>query len=376
MADPVSQTITQTNIPDWLRPQVEGLLGGATQQIFGTTPTTDSNGQMKYDLTSIKPFQPYSTNPQDYYAGFSPLQNQAFQSAANLQTPGQFQFGSDLAGGAGLSALNAGNMYSMQATNPWATQAYMSPYMQNVVDAQQQQAQRQSDIARQGIGAQFAQSGAFGGGRYGVQQAQAAADLARQKQNIQATGLQNAFANAQQAQQFGANLGLQGASAAMGAAGQLGQLGAQQLGAQQGIIGLQQQQGAIQQQQQQNYINQAIQNYTNAQQYPLQQLNAYNALLRGYAVPGQTATQYQAAPSLANQLVGLGTAAYGASKLMGGSGNKAGGVIKMASGGIASINRKVLLDPDSVSLQQVKQGVQNGTIGDLIGIPVLSLIHI
>jgi hypothetical protein len=38
----------------------------------------------------------------------------------------------------------------------------------------------------------------------------------------------------------------------------------------------------------------------------------YNALLRGYAVPGQTTTQYQAQASPLSQIAGLGTAGIGA----------------------------------------------------------------
>jgi hypothetical protein len=34
--------------------------------------------------------------------------------------------------------------------------------------------------------------------------------------------------------------------------------------------------------------------------------NQYNALLRGYAIPGTSTSQYQAAPSLASQVGGLG----------------------------------------------------------------------
>ena len=59
-------------------------------------------------------------------------------------------------------------------------------------------------------------------------------------------------------------------------------------------------------------INQAIQNYAQAQEAPMQSLNQFNALLRGYALPGTTSTQYQAAPPLVNQVAGLGTAGIGA----------------------------------------------------------------
>ena len=528
---PTQSTVTQTNIPDWLRPQVEMVLGGATQELFNTRrvpgtydPNTETTSADTYEITGTRPFQPYSQNAADYIAPFSPLQQQAMQGAANLQTPGQFQTGSQLAteaglgglgvaqqalgyggmglgygqlgtqygglgagygqmgagygqlgaqfgqrgsqfgslgagfgaqaagmapeaqragasaaniGGLGLDAANTGAQVGMtaaqlagqqagtgsaffrQATDPGSTQALMSPYMQNVVQQQQQDLQRQSDIARQGIGGQFAKAGAFGGGRFAVQQGMAAADLARQKAAVQATGMQNAFADAQRAQQFGSNLGLQGLSAAqqglgnvlqggqlglsgidralagqqarlsslqqagqlyglgmqgagvgiqgaesgmrgagvglqgaqtgiqgaesgmrgaglglqgigtglqglgqatgaLGLTGQmggrLGDLGAQQLAAQQGVISTQAGQGATQQQQQQNVINQAIQTYAQSQQAPMERLQQYNALLRGYALPGQTVTQYQAAPPVAGQLAGLGVAAAGATK--------------------------------------------------------------
>jgi hypothetical protein len=89
-------------------------------------------------------------------------------------------------------------------------------------------------------------------------------------------------------------------------------IGTQQLAAQTGILGLQNQIGGQQQGQQQQIINQAIQNYAQAQEAPMQSLNQFNALLRGYALPGTTTTQYQAAPTLVNQVAGLGTAGIGA----------------------------------------------------------------
>jgi hypothetical protein len=342
---PTTSTVTQSNIPDWLRPQVEGLLGGATKELF----TTERNPETgNYDITGTRPFKPYSENPSDFVAPFSSLQQQAIGSAQNLSTPGQFNTGSQLAalGGAGgldvaQQAMGAGGAYARQATDPSSIQAYMSPYMQNVVQQQQQDLQRKADIARQDIGAKFAQSGAFGGGRFAVQQGMAAADLARQQAAVQAAGLQNAYSDAQKAQQFGATLGLQGlnnATSAYGMAGQLGgqlgQLGSQQLAAQQGVIGTQAQQGALQQQQNQNITNQAIQTYAQSQQAPIERLQQYNSLIRGYALPGTTSMQYQASPPMSSQLAGLGVAAAGASKAFGakkgGRVPKSGGIDRLA----------------------------------------------
>jgi len=91
----------------------------------------------------------------------------------------------------------AGNVGTQSFTQPGATNAYMSPYMQSVVDIQQREAQRQADIASTKRGAGFAQAGAFGGSRQAIENAEAARNLAVQKGDIQATGLQTAFQQAQ-----------------------------------------------------------------------------------------------------------------------------------------------------------------------------------
>jgi hypothetical protein len=139
----------------------------------------------------------------------------------------------------------------------------------------------------------------------------------------------------------GAQVGLQGVSGAQAgyglanqAASNLANIGTQQLAGQTGILGLQNQIGGQQQQQEQQYINQAIQNYAQAQEAPMQSFNQFNSLLRGYALPGTTQTQYQAAPPIANQLAGFGTAAIGASQLSNVLGKKKGGTVKS---GIANL---------------------------------------
>jgi hypothetical protein len=133
----------------------------------------------------------------------------------------------------------------------------------------------------------------------------------------------------------GAQVGLQGVTGAQAgyglanqAASNLSNIGTAQLGAQTGILGLQNQIGGQQQSQEQQITNQAIQNFANAQQQPLNNLNQFNALLRGYALPGQTTTQYQAQPTLGNQLAGFGTAAVGATALSNAMGKKKGGTVR------------------------------------------------
>jgi hypothetical protein len=80
---------------------------------------------------------------------------------------------------------------------PDAAGAYMSPYMQNVVDAQKQYAQLDFDRAQSGRDAAAVQAGAFGGSRGAVVNSLAQEDLARRMGEIQATGLQQSYQDAQ-----------------------------------------------------------------------------------------------------------------------------------------------------------------------------------
>lgn len=344
MADtplPQSQTETQAGVAPYAQPYVGSMLGATMGQLFNTDPSGN--------ITGLRPYTPYSYNPADYIAGFSPLQQQAQYAATNMQLPGQFGPASYLASSAGMGSLGlmpaamgygqqasmAGQQYANQATNPYAVGAYMSPYMQNVVDVQSQQAKRQAAIAQQQQQAQAARAGAFGGGRDIVQRAQSNAELQRNLQNIQATGSQNAYQQALQNMQFGSALGLQGlqaglqgvnaaqqsANAANQAAGTLGTLGGQQQASQAAQIALLNQLGQQQQQQQQNIINQAVQNYQTAQQYPFTQLGFMQNMLGGLPISTSSQQIYQAAPSIVPQIAALG---LGLGSLMGGTGGQGG----------------------------------------------------
>ena len=115
-------TTYQTNIPEYAQPYVETMLGATQKQLF------DMSGN---EITGFKPYKPYSTNLDDYTAGFQPLQEQAMRSTGQLRTPGQFGDATTLAGAAGLGSLGAGQQYARNVTDPSMMQSYMSPYQQN-----------------------------------------------------------------------------------------------------------------------------------------------------------------------------------------------------------------------------------------------------
>jgi len=329
---PQQTTSYQTNLPEYAKPYVETMLGAAQKQAY----KYDDSG----NIVGFQPYVPYGatvgpggeiTNTAQEQAkaavaGFSPMQERAFQQTADLRVPGQYGVGSQFVGAGGMGAANIaqqaagiGQGYYGMATNPFAQQSFMSPYMQNVVDVQKQEAVRDYGKMLPGMQAQATRQGAFGGSRQAIEAAEARRNLGTQLGQIQAQGSQKAFEAGQQAQQFGANLGLQGYGTALQGTGQLtsagtalGQLGGQELQARQGIIGLQSQAGAQQQTLEQQRVNQAIQNYALQQQNPQMQLSLMSSLLRGLPLQQATTQTYQAAPSAVSQFAGLGTAGVGA----------------------------------------------------------------
>jgi hypothetical protein len=336
MASPSLQqtNITQTSIPDYAKPYVEELLGSAQ------------------GLTDINQ-NPYMQYMGDRVAQFTPLQQQSYQNAGLMQAAPQLKDASALAGQAGLGALNTQytyDPYKAQQFTGQAVQDYMNPYMQNVVERQQADAQRQSQIAGQAQGAQAARSGAFGGSGDYLMRGQAAGNLARQKGDIQAQGLNNAYTqamnqfntsqgqnqaaaqlNAQQ-QQFGAGLGLQGLQTANQAAQNLANIGQTQYGQNMGILGMQNQFGGQQQQQVQNVLNNQYGDFLNAQNHPYKQLGFMSDMLRGLPLTQQSQSMYGQAPSMVQQVAGLGITGKALGAFAGGGsvGSRPAGLAELA----------------------------------------------
>jgi hypothetical protein len=102
-----------------------------------------------------------------------------------------------------LAQASADAAAAQQRTGPQAFQEFMSPYQQEVIDTSLAALQRERDIARQQIGTQAAQLGAFGGGRQAVQEgvfdAETALGKAQLEAQLRAQGLQQAQQQAAQA---------------------------------------------------------------------------------------------------------------------------------------------------------------------------------
>lgn len=373
MADTSISQVTQNQVgfaPE-VAPYAQNLLGTAAGVAY-TYQKDPSGNVMKDDkgLPIISGFQPYQQYQGERVAQFSPLQRQSFEGAQNMQPAYQLQGASGLAGLAGQQALNTQyNPLNFQSQsiagggggdigvgygdgaggsqNP--LQQYMSPYMQNVVQRQQQDASRQAAIAGQAQQAQAARSGAFGGSGDYLMRAQAAGNLARQKGDIQATGLQNAYSQAlqqfnteqqarqqaaqlgEQSRQYGAGLGLQGLQTAMTGANTLNTIGQNQYSQGMDINKLQNTYGGQQQQQMNTILGNQYQDFLNAQNQPYKQLGFMSDIIRGAPLSQQGSTVYTAPPSTAQTVASLGLGAAGISKLFA----KGGHVRSSGLGGLA-----------------------------------------
>lgn len=308
-SQPSSQSVSQTSIPEYARPYVERMLG-------------------KAEAYSATPYQPYKG---ERIAGFTPMQQQAFQGIQNLQTAPQLGQASGLAGLAGLGSMSAGMQYQQMATDPRQMQSWMSPYQQAVTDIGLREAARQSGMQSQLNAAQAVRSGAFGGSRFGLQEAERQRNLAQLQSDIQAKGSQAAFDAARQAQQFGSTLGLQGMGQGLQAASTLGQLGTAQFGQQKDIINAMQNAGAMQRDLEQQRLQQQYQDFLNQRGYPQQQLAFMSDMLRGLPLSQSAQQMYQAPPSMLSQAAGLGFLGKGLGMFA------EGGEVDSSSAGLADL---------------------------------------
>ncbi len=278
---------TSSTLSNWVAPYVTDMLSKG--QALANTPYQQYPGQLTADATG--------------------LQNQAFQSAGDLQTPGVIAGAAD---NASLAANRAGNTNYAPSTftagdftAPGVSQQFMSPYEDNVIQQQQRDAQRAADIATTYRQGDQTKQGGFGGSRAAIMDSEAARNLALQKGDIATTGLQAAYTagqnqfNTQQqnqlnnnqateaSKQFGANLGLQGLNTQINAANTAGNLGALWNTTNTNNINTQLQAGGVQQGITQAGLTADQNAFNQERQNPYTQLTFQQSLLNGLPISTQ-----------------------------------------------------------------------------------------
>jgi hypothetical protein len=349
-AQPVEQTQITSTIPKYAEPYAQQLLGS----VFGGVDPT--SGQFIPGLIG-QGYEPYRGQT---VAGFNPLQQQAIEGVAGMRISPQLAAASGLASLAGQRAgevsqyrptrvrgfyeapsfregaatyrdvaapsleqyqMGPAERVGAERFGLGAAREYMSPYMQEVIERQKRGAV--SDYMRQlpGMGAAAARAGAKGGTREALMGAEARRSLSERLGDIEATGLQQAYQQAQQ--QFAADRAAQMQAAQLNQAAGLttGQqnlaalLQTQGLGAQTGLQAQQLNQAA-QLQAQQQYLAQLAQANQFAQenarqraQYGLAGANLAEQSRQFGAGLGLQGLQQQLAA--AGALGGLGQQQYG-----------------------------------------------------------------
>lgn len=278
----LSRNVYESNLSSWAGPYVTGMLG-------------------KGQALSEMPYQAYQG---PLTSGASNLQQQAFQGAANLQTPAAIGQATQTAGDitSRMQGLAGATFGTQQA------QQYMNPYLQTSLIPQLAEARRQADITNMQNMAKLTQSGGYGGGRQAVLQAESDRNMAQQMANITGQGFNTAYQqalgqyNADQARSLAALQGALGGAQAQGA-----------LGAQQNQVGLANlaQQAALGQQER-GITSEGIAadkaQFEEARDYPYKMVQYQQSLLSG--LPLQT--QAPVTPVSSN----LSTFAQGSTALM------------------------------------------------------------
>lgn len=207
-------------------------------------------------------------------------------------------------------------------------QQYMNPYQQAVTDQAVRKAQEryESEVVP-GLAAQAIQAQPFGGSRQAIQEGMAADTQARLISDLQERGLAASYDKGRA--EFGAQKARE-----LGQAQQYAQLG--QTVPQQALrdLAIQQQVGEQQRQLTQQGIDLDRAQFLEEREFPTRALQEYSAIVRGFPFQPSTytaSTQYQPQPSLASQLIGLGTTGLGAYTAF--TGNAPGKMFGFAKGG-------------------------------------------
>lgn len=264
-----------------------------TQQ-SGPPPQVLANYQQVYNQAQNVAAQPYQPYTGSTVAGFTPMQQAAFNNidtAANAAQPYQ--------DAAGQYVTNAATTIDPSNFGGTVSQ-YESPYTAQVVNATEAEQANQNAQQQQQVAGNAVSAGAWGGDRSAVAQGITAGQQALAEApviaNLENTGFQNATSAAESNAYLNSSAG-----AEMGALGQTEQA--------EGLQGAnaQLQAGGLQQQLAQSELNVPYQAYQAAQAYPFQTTNWLEGMATGTgAASGTQGSTTSPGPSTASQIAGLG----------------------------------------------------------------------
>lgn len=263
-------------------------------------------------------FSPYT---KELTAGPSALQSQAFQGIANLTAPERATMGTA------------------------DVERYMNPYLQNVLDPQLAELQRQNKIAQMGTAAKLVGAGAYGGSRQAVMEAEGQRNLMDKINQVTGQAYGNAYQQA--VDQYNKDRAYQQSALT------------QQLGA-----------GETQRGIEQAGLTSDYQQYLRELGYPQEQLTQYGTALK--AAPAYStfaSNQYDVAPSMLEQIMTTSGGVLNLLDILGRTSTQSG--LGSLTGGLGSITSGIGsllgLGGSGTSLTDIFGGMTTGQTTDALG---------
>lgn len=282
-------TVTQTNLPEYVRPYFERLL-------------------QRTETESKRDYEPYQGQriadvSQDILTSEERVRGIADQGLPEIQ--------------ASLDRFQRSMDFQPRQFTGEEVGKYMSPYMDEVI-ARQKQGATEDYLAQLPQGAaQAISAGAFGGSREGVQRGIGQSKFLDRLADIEATGRQQAFDKAAGLFQADRAADVQAEQLGLGAATQFAGLGERRRMGAIDDAKLLETIGKAGMGREQAGLDLAYQDFVRQQAFPQERLGLFSSVLRGIPVtPSQTATTYQPFDPIGRAL-GLGLTALGGARYFG-----------------------------------------------------------
>ena len=282
-------TVTQTNLPEYVRPYFERLL-------------------QRTETESKRDYEPYQGQriadvSQDILTSEERVRGIADQGLPEIQ--------------ASLDRFQRSMDFQPRQFTGEEVGKYMSPYMDEVI-ARQKQGATEDYLAQLPQGAaQAISAGAFGGSREGVQRGIAQSKFLDRLADIEATGRQQAFDKAAGLFQADRAADVQAEQLGLGAATQFAGLGERRRMGAIDDAKLLETIGKAGMGREQAGLDLAYQDFVRQQAFPQERLGLFSSVLRCiHVTPSQTSTTYQPFDPLGRAL-GLGLTALGGARYFG-----------------------------------------------------------
>ena len=283
------QTVTQTNLPEYVRPYFERLLG-----------RTEAESKREYE-----PYggQRIADTSQDLLTSEERVRDIASTGLPGIQTA--------------LDRVGQSIDFTPRQFTAAEAEQYMSPFQQQVTDRAKQAAI--DDYSQQIAGgrASAIAAGAFGGSREGVQRALGEAALYDRLADIDVEGRQQAFDKASSLFQADRAADFQGQQLGLGAANQFANLSERARAGNVDAARMLEQIGKAQMARDQASLDMGYQDFMRQQAYPQEKLGLFSSVLRGIPVTPSQTTSTRMPYDPFGRAIGLGLTALGGAKYFG-----------------------------------------------------------